>query len=116
MKFGIYAIEKFQIEIPVKSFSLITGTPIIIRIHKEKYDELGAKLDTQYDEGYWRNDHPIVLFIQQLENSLSKKYNEYTNLKEYEPCLQKKVFRNNQKFGSLPFIQRYGETYDTMSF
>lgn len=84
MKFEIHGIEKFNLQIPAKSsFTFITGTPIIIRIRKEKYEELGSKLETQYDEVYWRSDHPITLFIQQIESNLLKKYYEYALLTGY---------------------------------
>lgn len=104
MKFEIYGIEKFHSQIPMKSsFTLITGTPIIIRIRKEKYEDFGGKLDTQYDEVYWRSDHPFDLFIQQIESNISKKYYEYTHLRGYDT--KNEIY--NLSDSKTPFIQRF---------
>lgn len=104
MKFEIYGIEKFHPQIPMKSsFTLITGTPIIIRIRKEKYEEFGDKLNTQYDEVYWRSDHPFILFIKQIESNLSKKYYEYAHLRG----LNTKNEINHLPDSGTPFIQKF---------
>ena len=100
MKFEIYDIEKFQPQLPMKSyFSLITGTRIIIRIRKEKYEEFGSKLDTPYDEVYWRSDHPIALFIEQLTVGLSKRHNEFRG----QAFCQKEILLNKP----LTFLQKF---------
>ena len=82
MKFRIDHCDKLNLQLPSHdTFSLITGTPIITRVRKEKYENVDAQ---QFTNGrryvYWRSDHPIDLFITQLEDNLIKKYNEYYGL------------------------------------
>ncbi|MEM4090779.1 MAG: CRISPR-associated endoribonuclease Cas6 [Thermoplasmatales archaeon] len=78
MKFKIDYVDKLDVRLPGNSpFTLITGTPIIIRIPREKYKAYGIDPKGRYDYVYWRSDHPIDLFISQLENNLRKKYAEY---------------------------------------
>jgi CRISPR-associated endoribonuclease Cas6 len=79
MKFKVDYCNKLDIKLPeYDTFSLITGTPIITRIHRYKYEEAGAlELVNGYKSIYWRNGHPVDLFINQLEDNLVKKYNEY---------------------------------------
>jgi CRISPR-associated endoribonuclease Cas6 len=57
---------------------MITGTPIIIRIPREKYIKYGISPPSNYDYLYWKADHPLELFLSQLWVNLQKKYNEYT--------------------------------------
>jgi CRISPR-associated endoribonuclease Cas6 len=103
MEFKLEDINELHVQIPRSSFTLITGTPIIIRIHKEKYKVVGLRSDIQFDEVYWRKDHPIVLFIEQIESNLSKKYYEYAHLKGYDT----KDGVNNQSNSKMPFIQSF---------
>jgi CRISPR-associated endoribonuclease Cas6 len=50
MKFRIVDVKKLCPKIPTSSkFVLLTGTPIIIRIPKEKYVKYGMDLDKTYD-------------------------------------------------------------------
>lgn len=80
MKFKIDSLEKLSVKLPdTTPFSLITGTPIIVRIPREKYKE-GDFDQMKYDYVYWRTEHPIDIFISQLENNLSKKYAQYHQL------------------------------------
>ena len=79
MKFSINSIDKFSVKIPNNiHVTLITGTPIIVRIPREKYLAYGNEQSNNYNYIYWRNDHPFYLFISQLENNLLKKYIEYS--------------------------------------
>lgn len=77
MRFKVDHCDKLSITIPShrKPFSLITGTPIITRIRKEKYGDI-EQLNS-HEPVYWRMDHPIHLFVTQLEDNLIKKYNDY---------------------------------------
>ena len=59
------------------SFSLITGTPIIVRIHKEKYMTHDFEGIKKYDYVYWRSAHPTNLLINQLQDNIWKKYIQY---------------------------------------
>jgi CRISPR-associated endoribonuclease Cas6 len=79
MKFKVENCNKLDIKLPeYDTFSLITGTPIITRIHRYRYEESGAlELVNRYKSIYWRSGHPVDLFVNQLEDNLVKKYNEY---------------------------------------
>jgi CRISPR-associated endonuclease/helicase Cas3 len=68
-------ILKLSLKMPL---TIITGTPIVIRIPKEKYVKFGIKTKYPYEYLYWRQEHPLELFIEQLENNLHKKYAEFT--------------------------------------
>jgi CRISPR-associated endoribonuclease Cas6 len=77
MKFKINFLQELYRRIPdSNSFNLITGTPIIIRIPREKYKQYGY--ESIYENfTYWKNEHPIDVFITQLTNNLLKKYTQY---------------------------------------
>jgi CRISPR-associated endoribonuclease Cas6 len=78
MRFAIDSVNKLDIKIPHNvPFTLITGTPIIVRIPKAKYKLHGINPKNDYNYLYWRIEHPIELFVSQIQNNLSKKYNEY---------------------------------------
>jgi CRISPR-associated endoribonuclease Cas6 len=82
MKFRVDYNKKLSPEIPASSkFVLLTGTPIILRIPKEKYAKYGLDLDKKYNYVYWRKEHPISLFVSQLQSNLLRKYREYHNIK-----------------------------------
>lgn len=81
MRFKVDYVDKLDVRLPRNSpFTLITGTPIIIRIPREKYKAYDVDPKGKYDYVYWRSDHPIDLFVSQLENNLTKKYAEYFGL------------------------------------
>lgn len=80
MKFAIEYVEKLDAKLPRGRFTIITGTPIIIRIPREKYRAYGVEPKGQYDYVYWRSDHPLDLFVFQVESNLAKKYAEYFGL------------------------------------
>ncbi len=84
MKFKVEYTDKLDIILPMHSqFNLITGTPIISRIHRYRYEEVGAlDLINGYDAVFWRSNHPINLFMNQVEDNLIKKYNEYYVLED----------------------------------
>lgn len=96
MKFKVDYCNKLDIKLPdYDTFNLITGTPIITRIHRYRYEEAGAlELVDGYDSIYWRSNHPVELFINQLEDNLVKKYDEYHHRLEedYEPQERSPVF------------------------
>jgi CRISPR-associated endoribonuclease Cas6 len=78
MRFGIDSIEKFVLRVPKGfPFTIITGTPIIIRVPRVKYKIYGIKPNRNYDYIYWRNGYPNDLFVSQVENNLLKKFVEY---------------------------------------
>ncbi len=59
------------------SCSLITGTPIVLRIPKENYSKYGINPQKDYPYLYWRKDFSFEAFLRQLEDNLAKKYNEF---------------------------------------
>jgi CRISPR-associated endoribonuclease Cas6 len=79
------SIDKLVIKLPsYLPISLITGTPIIVRIARAKYKSYGIEPSGKYDYVYWRIEHPVDLFISQAEDNLLKKYNQYHKLKNNE--------------------------------
>ncbi len=78
MKFSLSSVDQFEIELfSSNKITIVTGTPIIIRIPIEQYDLYGYKISKDYAYVYWRKDHPIELFVKQLESNLIKKYIQY---------------------------------------
>ena len=100
MKFKIDYSDKLNVTLPNDGiFSLITGTPIIIRITKENYERMTEQqLTNGYEYVYWRTDHPVDWFLIQLEDNLIKKYNRYyghedTIIGQRNPIFQKSRFK-----------------------
>ena len=76
MSFEIEAISRLEPRIG-RSCTLITGTPIVVRIPKENYEKYGIKPPKDYNYVYWRKRYSFEAFIKQLEDNLFKKYNEF---------------------------------------
>ncbi|MBN2422389.1 CRISPR-associated endoribonuclease Cas6 [Candidatus Woesearchaeota archaeon] len=55
--------------------SLITGTPIVMRIPKQNYHIYGIKSKRPYE--YWRPEYDFNAFLKQISDNLVKKYNQY---------------------------------------
>jgi CRISPR-associated endoribonuclease Cas6 len=93
MSFKIDSISRLNPNI-VRSCTLITGTPIVIRIPKENYEKYGIKPPKDYDYVYWRKNYSFEAFIKQLEDNLFKKYREFygTPLEEF-PIFEQFVFK-----------------------
>lgn len=88
MQFEIDSLEVLLPEVPIgRPFSIITGTPIVMRIPKQKYQMYseGIEPKKEYEYLYWRSEHPISLFVSQLEDNLLKKYSEYNSLNGVHP-------------------------------
>lgn len=78
MKFMINSLQKLKGKAPENgSYTMISGTPILIRIPREKYEKYDIKAPLNHKYLYWRADHPLELFISQLWDNLRRKYNEY---------------------------------------
>jgi CRISPR-associated endoribonuclease Cas6 len=77
MSFEVEHVEKREVHLPQSSFSIITGTPIIIRIPRTNYEAFGVDPKGKYEYVYWRSVHPVDLFLLQVENNLKKKYAEF---------------------------------------
>lgn len=75
-------------------FTLITGTPIVMRISRERYQKYEIETKCPYDYVYWKKEYPLEMFTQQLEENLRAKYTEFTdNELLYGPIIRKLVFR-----------------------
>lgn len=83
-----------------ENLKIVSVSPIIIRIPKEKYQEYGISLKTPYPSLFWRPKYPFEAFIKQLEDNIFKKYKGYyqEDIKEF-PIFQKFFFK---KSVSLP--------------
>jgi len=57
--------------------ALVSGTPIVMRIPKERYGEYGIVPEKPYPYVYWRKQYSFAAFVKQLEDNLRKKYKEY---------------------------------------
>jgi len=76
-----------------RSVSLISGTPIVIRIQKERYGEYNLNPPKPYPYLYWRSTYPLEVFIKQLEDNLRKKYVEFFHDEvPEEPVFQRITF------------------------
>lgn len=61
-----------------RSCTLITGTPIVLRIPKEKFESYGIEPEREEEKYvYWRTDRNFEPFVRQLEGNLFKKYKEF---------------------------------------
>jgi len=76
MSFGVESVQALEPRIG-RSCRLITGTPIVLRIPKEKFEKYGIVPPKDYDYVYWRKHWPFEPFVRQLEENLFKKYCEF---------------------------------------
>lgn len=107
MKFRIDYVDKLIVRIPISSpFTLVTGTPIIVRIPKDKYELYVSEPNKIYDYIYWRSNHPIELFISQIENNLFKKYIEYYGLNTSKDTVHYENISTELRTQSVSFLQK----------
>ncbi len=93
MEFNVKKVETLQISLKVP-FTLITGTPIVVRVPREKYEKFDVKTRYPYEYLYWRQEHPLEMFVDQLEDNLRKKYVEFIGKDAgNEPIIQKLKFK-----------------------
>lgn len=108
MKFSIDSIDKFLVKIPNNThITLITGTPIIVRIPRDKYRVYGIEQGNNYDYIYWRNDHPIYLFISQVGNNLLKKYIEYSKYSDDRYSIEALDIQKSVRSIPLSIFQKF---------
>jgi CRISPR-associated endoribonuclease Cas6 len=104
MRFLIDCVDKFSINLDShSSVTLITGTPIILRIPRDKYSSFDNLSKNQYQYVYWRIGHPIQSFISQIQNNLLKKYSDYHELTNLMITGQEKILPHFQEDGFLLF-------------
>ncbi|MCP8321989.1 MAG: CRISPR-associated endoribonuclease Cas6, partial [archaeon] len=73
MNFAIDNISLLKSRLDGRDQNLITGTPIVVRMQKDRCKEYGITLDKDYDYVYWRKEYPLTAFIKQIEDNLIKK-------------------------------------------
>ena len=78
MQFEIDSVNFLRASVYDNS-AMITGTPIVMRISKEKYTDYGINSQRPYE--YWRPVYDFNAFVKQLSDNLVKKYNQYYNKK-----------------------------------
>jgi CRISPR-associated endoribonuclease Cas6 len=59
-------------------FTLITGTPIIVRISRNSYQKFNIQTKYPYSYIFWRKEYPLEMLTRQLEENLCAKYAEFT--------------------------------------
>jgi CRISPR-associated endoribonuclease Cas6 len=82
MKFTVKDATVFQVQLPDGGFgesSVASGTPIVIRIPRYRYEEYEIRPRKDYDYAYWRKEYTPTAFLRQVEENLRKKYSEYTH-------------------------------------
>ena len=106
MKFRLDYIDKLDRNVPHnRPVTLITGTPIIVRIPSKKYREHEITPENEYEYIYWRSDHPIELFISLVESSLLHKYSKYQEAKNAIKTTE--IIKLASQRSSIPFFQRF---------
>jgi len=80
-----------KIKPPLK---IITLSPIIIRVPKNKFKEY--KIFSKFPCFYWRPEYPIEIFLNQLEANIFKKYKMFHQKKIEEfPIFKKILFKKS---------------------
>lgn len=106
MTFEIDSVDRPGVKLSASPLTLITGTPIVIRIPRERYRAYGIEPKGQYDSVYWRSDYPVDLFISQIENNLTKKYTEYFGLGTGQD-FSTRIKVDRKELPSIHFIQKF---------
>ncbi len=80
MAFSISGIEgPFHAKMPLDSVvSVISSTPIIIRIPSWRYSDYGIVSNRPFEN--WRDSLPLEAFVKQLKDNMEKKFKEYHGL------------------------------------
>jgi CRISPR-associated endoribonuclease Cas6 len=81
MRFTVKHSEPFRVDLRddgFSEFSLVSGTPIVARIPRYRYEEYGIKPKKDYEYAYWRKEYAPTAFLRQVEENLAKKYTQYT--------------------------------------
>lgn len=62
---------------PDQTGTMETGTPIIVRIPAGRCRRYGIENPKDYDDVYWRLEHPQDAFVKEIERNLAEKYRHY---------------------------------------
>jgi CRISPR-associated endoribonuclease Cas6 len=74
LSFSIESVNLIKPELK-NNVTLITATPIILRIPKANYEKYGINSDKEYV--FWRPSYPFEAFVKQLEDNIFKKYKAF---------------------------------------
>jgi len=93
MSFRLESARTVETDIPdgFKEVRLCAGTPIVVRIPRQRLKEYGITTARDYDYVYWRRDYTPTPFIKQLEENLVKKYKEFRGEEVDEPSIFEKL-------------------------
>ncbi|AOV95126.1 hypothetical protein AQV86_04345 [Nanohaloarchaea archaeon SG9] len=75
-QYSIKDTSKISVD-PGEKGKMITGTPIVVRIAKEKAAEYG--IEGNHQQIYWKMKHDSQAFIDRIEENLAHKYETYYN-------------------------------------
>jgi len=108
MRFRIDSIDKLIVKLPDSSrCTLVTGTPIIVRIPREKYKTYGIEPTKDYNYIYWRSAYPIELFVYQVENNLLNKYAHFSKMNNGINVVEKNQHMSTFFQASFSFFQKF---------
>ena len=93
--FKIEGVRLFKVKLK-KRLKLISSTPIILRIPKEKFKEYEISPPREYNYLFWRPQYPFEAFLKQLEANIFKKYKTFyqKEIKEF-PIFQRFIFKKS---------------------
>ena len=78
MRFDLQGAKMVELDFPSdRPISMITGTPIIVRIERDKMLQAGIAPKGLYSSVFWRTQYPISIFIEMLRKNLVSKYVEF---------------------------------------
>lgn len=85
MMFKIVEAEAYRPRLTssaIQEITLMSGTPIVVRIPSYRLKEYDIQPRRDYRFVYWRSEYTPTSFMKQLEENLWKKYCEYFSAKE----------------------------------
>ena len=83
-----FDLDSFEVLNSLNSTKLISSTPIIVRMNKERFETI-TKQTTTFDEVFWRKEHPISLFVEHIEENMRQKYKDFTKKEINSRILEK---------------------------
>lgn len=75
-RYRVHGTSTFEIT-PDETGVMETATPIVVRIPAGRCSQYGIENEANYDDVYWRLDHPEDAFVQEVERNLAEKYRSY---------------------------------------
>jgi len=84
MSFTIQETKTITVRLQTPA-TLITATPVTMRIPKERYTDY--RIESDKDWVYWRPENSFEAYVKQLGDNVIKKYNAYHNTKIEEQTI-----------------------------